>query len=169
MRTESKLMSSCRSLTLCLAVMALGACDQPVDEGKTDSGKADGATADRGRTEGVSGKTVQVKYQGKTRVVDLSKPTPVDFKGAKHARLSDVVQLAALGKTLDSLTADFMSSDGFKPGSKAPCAKLIPVPGNQLVKGYIDPATRNLKWEDSLKWPGCISVRDLSEIWISDK
>jgi hypothetical protein len=37
-----------------------------------------------------------------------------------------------------------------------------------LAKGYIDPATRNLKWDDTLVYPGCMIVKDTAEIVVAD-
>lgn len=178
---------------LLIPLLCAGACDQSVDPGAQDSSvvdsvargdgvKIDGATSDdTGATPDASGSgdqavggdaatnTVKVTYKGNTTVVDLGQPTPVTFEGALHALLSDVVALGVGGKALDSLQADFASSDGFNPGSKSFCASLVPVAGNLFDKGYIDVATRRLRWDAALQYPNCLYVKDLAEITITDK
>ena len=183
------MMSRSRSTHLWLVLTCAGAlfasCDQSVDDGRLDStagdtvaqhdGQAgehpagDGGTADGKAVDGAAGKTVKVTYKAQSTVVSLAQPTPVTFLGTKHARLWDVIQLAVAGVTQDKLTADFVSSDGFKPGSKSNCAGLVPVPGANLAKGYIDVSTRRLSWDPSLGYPGCLSVQDLAEILVADK
>jgi hypothetical protein len=182
-----------RMIGLLIPLLWAGACDQSVDPGAQDSSVADSAvhdtvqadgaatSTDTGATPDASGSgdqaivgdaatnTVKVTYKGNTTVVDLEQPTPVTFEGAPHALLSDVVALGIGGKVLDSLQADFTSSDGFNPGSKSFCADLVPVAGNLLDKGYIDVATHRLRWDAALQYPNCLYVKDLAEITITDK
>lgn len=176
-------------LLVVLLAIWICACDQSVDPGTQDSGVVDSTAIDTqthtdGATPDVTGadgagdqtvadaaakNTVKVTYQGKSVDVDLGQPTPVTFAGAPHALLSDVVALGVSGKALDSLQADFTSSDGYNPGSKSNCASLVPVPGNLFQKGYIDVSTRRLRWDTALQYPSCLNVKDLAEITITDK
>lgn len=173
-----------RPRLLCsLALLLLAACDQSVDEGQPDSASvADSSVADRQLTEtllppdstgpdaSAPGKTVKVSYQGKTVVVDLNKPAPVTFEGTAHARLDEVIKLAQPGITNQTkMTADFTSGDGYKPGTKSNCKALIPVAGAEFARGYIDVASRKLRWDLSLQYPGCLYIKDLAEITLAPK
>jgi hypothetical protein len=136
-------------------------------------GEAGGPLEAGGKPEAGSGKTVDVIYDGKTTAVDLSKPTPVvGTDGNSYARLSDLVLLALPGKALNTLVADFESSEAtgsYKPGSKDNCKNLIPLPGEKMDKGYIHPQSRRLIWDEGLGFPGCMSVKDLAKIILVNK
>ena len=179
------------SLSGLMLVLVLAACDQSVDDGSDsgapdtgpvadtgpgadgvvgpDQGATDGLVADTAAGDASGAQTVKVTYKGQDKVVDLSQPTPVTFEGFPSALLSDVVALAFPGATQDSLTADFMSSDGFKPGTKTNCIGLVPVDGTLFPKGYIDVGTRKLRWDTALAYPGCLYIKDLAEIQLADK
>lgn len=117
----------------------------------------------------VAGLTVNVVYQGETRAADLSKSASVQIGGMAFVVLSDVVTAAFPDIDLTRVAADFQAGDGFRPGSKANCAALIPVPGTLLAQGYISPETRNLAWGDSLQYPGCMRVSDTAQIDLADQ
>jgi hypothetical protein len=121
------------------------------------------------KTEGGAGKTVIVTYGGSTYTVDVTKPQPVTLDGAPYARLSDVVLLALPGKAVANLAADFEGAGGFKPGSKANCATLIPVAGDKLAKGYAQIQSLNMRWDDDLGYPGCLAPKGLVKIILADK
>jgi len=167
------------------------ACDQSVDTGAdgrvpdtlradqgptgeaavADQSAVDGVTTttDGGPTEASAAQTVKVTYKGQDKIVDLSQPTPVTFEGIASAKLSDVIGLAFPSLTQTDLTADFMSSDGFKPGTKSNCTGLLPVPGANIALGYIGLPDRKLRWELSLGYPGCLYVKDLAQIELADQ
>jgi hypothetical protein len=115
------------------------------------------------------GETVQVTYSGRTTTVALSQPTPVTFEGTLHARLSEVVALALPGQAQSALEADFQASDGFRASMKSNCQGVVPVAGTVFTEGYIDINTRKLRWDTSLMYPGCLYVKDLAEILLSEK
>ncbi|MGC4115654.1 MAG: hypothetical protein QM765_13825 [Myxococcales bacterium] len=147
---------------LCGAFLAINACggDQQVVMPDTGTLSPDG---------GASGKSVKVTYNGNSSTVALGQLTTVSLNGVPYAKLADVLAAAIPGKTLDQLRAtDFIGADGFTPNSKTNCATLLPVAGATLAKGYIDPATRNLKWDESLTYPGCMIVKDTAEIIVAD-
>jgi hypothetical protein len=99
---------------------------------------------------GPSGKTVKVTYKGASTDVFLSQATPVVVSGASLDRLSDVVALGLPGKSPAELVAiNFIGSDGYSPQSKGSCAAMLPIAGPTLAKGYVDPVTRNVKWDDA--------------------
>lgn len=173
-----------RAVSLFLVLALIVACDQSVDTGEdggvpdalqADQGPAgEAAVADTSSTDGdlaeaSTARTVKVTYKGQDKVVDLSQPAPVTFEGIASAKLSDVIALAFPNLTQTSLTADFMSSDGYKPGTKSNCIGLLPVPGANIALGYIGLPDRKLRWELSLGYPGCLYVKDLAEIELADQ
>jgi len=158
-----------------LALLAV-ACDQSVDDGgDPDATSADASPAGDGAYElgllpdAAPARTVNVTYNAQDKLIDLAEPTPVTFEGHPSARLSDVVSLAFPAATQADLTADFTAGDGFKPGSKSNCSGLVPVDGADFPKGYVDVATRKVRWELSLAFPGCLYIQDLAEILLADK
>lgn len=146
-----------------LALLLVSACgtEQTIDNPDA------GATPDGGAV----GLLVKVTYNGASTDVDLSTLPTVDVTGVTYVRLSDVVSAAVTTATIDQLTAtNFLASDGFSPSSRPACAALLPIDGNTLLTlGYIDPLTRNLHWDDTLGYPGCLSVTDLTELVVADK
>ena len=162
-----------------LALLPLAGCDQTVDEGTPDSGITPdkGATADQTLTEAgadaatpdaIAGKTVEVVYGGKSVTVPLLKPTSVTFEGTAHARLDHVVALGLPGKDQAKLKADFESSDGYRPSTKSTCDQLVLKAGTVFKQGYLDVQTRKLRWEQSLKYPGCLFVKDVAKVLVTD-
>lgn len=114
--------------------------------------------------------TVLVTYKGSATAVDLAQPTKVSVNGVDYAKLSDVVAIAVTSAAVDQLqVTNILASDGFNPASKPNCAALLPLDGAVLASGYIDPATRNLQWDEALTYPGCMSVTDTAEILVADK
>jgi len=143
---------------------------------------ADSAAVDRGakaeRTvpldgglagEGIAGKSVEVIYLGKSHVVGLNQPKPVMSNGVAYARLSDLVAIALPGKDQTTFGVDFESSDGFKPTNSPNCTTLIPMPGANLAKGYVQVESRLLAWDEDLGYPGCMSPKDVAKILLADK
>lgn len=171
-------------------LLGVAACDQAVEEGKldgrvpdalthldagvtdsgdTDTGARDGTPPDHGKPDLPPSKTVQVVYAGKTAVVGLTQPKSVTFEGTLHAMLADLVGLALPGKDQTRLQADFESSDGYRPSTKSTCNGVVPVAGSLFGKGYVDISTRKLRWDLALKYPGCLYVKDVAKIHLSDK
>jgi hypothetical protein len=142
-----------------LTLLAIGsACGSSGDGGGKDATGNDGPAA----------VTVSVSYQGTSQAVALTGMPTIDVQGAPVVRLSDVVAKAFPAASLDKIQADFRSADGFMPASKDFCKTLIPLKGSLLAQGYIDPVTRNLSWDESLKYPGCMSVTGTAEILVTD-
>ena len=182
-------MQCARGGWLFLALALIVACDQSVDTNAdgsvpdtlradqgpageaavADQGVGDVASTDGSPAEASTAQTVKVTYKGQDKTVDLSQPTPVTFEGIASVKLSDVIALAFPGLTQTDLTADFMSSDGFKPGAKSNCSGLLPVPGANIALGYIGLPDRRLRWELSLGYPSCLYVKDLAEIELADQ
>jgi hypothetical protein len=152
-----------RFASIGLALLLLSACgtvqtiDMP-DAGSTPDG-------------GPAGLLVKVTYNGTSTDVDLSRLPTVVVAGVSFVRLSDVVTAAVTTTTIDLLTVtNFLGSDGFSSVSRPSCVGLLPIDGNTLLTlGYIDPATRNLYWDDTLGYPGCLSVNDVAEIVVANR
>lgn len=116
----------------------------------------------------VEARSVEVTYEGTSAEVDLGSLETVEVNGVDVVRLADVVEAAELGVALADLEFDFVASDGFRPGSSTNCAGLVPVQGAILEQGYIHPASRNLSWDESLDYPGCLRVDDVATIEAAD-
>jgi hypothetical protein len=69
--------------------------------------------------------------------------------------------------SIEEIAADFVAGDGFNPVSSPNCSSIVPVPGANLALGRVTALSRNLLWDDSLDYPGCLDVDDLAEIIIS--
>ncbi|HCF58016.1 MAG TPA: hypothetical protein DFS52_08495 [Myxococcales bacterium] len=138
-------------VALALAALQCLSCGQETDPGTPDAGK-----------------TVKVLWQGASTEVALDGLPTVEVAGTQAVRLTEVIA-GVLGATpVAGLEADFTAADGFKPGSKSTCDGFIPVPGDKLAQGYIDPVSRNLVWDESLQFPGCLRVGDIAEIILTE-
>ena len=109
------------------------ACDQRVSENVDDEPKL-----------------VEVGYSGASYEVALGEIETIAVEGVDVVRLSDVVETATLGVDLADLEFDFVASDGFRSGERSTCVDTVPMPGETLDRGYIDPVTRNLSWDAAL-------------------
>ena len=112
-----------------------------------------------------------MKFEG---FYDLDQPIEkkietIAVEGVDVVRLSDVVETATLGVDLADLEFDFVASDGFRSGERSTCVDTVPMPGETLDRGYIDPVTRNLSWDAALDMPGCVRVRDAAQLLASDR
>ncbi len=128
------------------------ACDQRVSENVDDAPKL-----------------VEVVYSGGSYEVALGEIETIAVEGVDVVRLSDVVETATLGVDLADLEFDFVASDGFRSGERSTCVDTVPMPGETLDRGYIDPVTRNLSWDAALDMPGCVRVRDAAQLLASDR
>ncbi|MGI5860661.1 MAG: hypothetical protein ACOX6T_01240 [Myxococcales bacterium] len=140
-------------LAFALAALQCSSCGQEADPGAPDAG---------------AGKTVKVTWQGASTDVALGGLPTVEVAGAKAVRLTEVVAEVIGSTAVAGLKADFTAADGFKPGSKSTCDGFIPVPGDKLAQGYIDPQSRHLIWDESLQYPGCLHINDTAEIILSE-
>jgi hypothetical protein len=145
-----------RLLTPVLLGLSLVACDQSNTPGTPDAAVS-------------SGPYLKVTYRGADHSVDLSKLAPVVADaGTRSVKLSDVVLSALPGKDLATFTVGFRASDGFDPSTKSTCAGVFPFSGDKLSKGYVDLGTLNLTWAAELQLPGCIHVKSLAQILLTD-
>jgi hypothetical protein len=148
-----------RAVHLALALV-LTACGPIPDLEGSDGG------SDAGTHVGVM---VRVTYEAQSEEVDLTLLDTVQHETVAKVRLSAVVHAGYPELQLDAILADFVASDGFTPGSSFNCDGLVPVYGLRLEDGYLDPETRNLSWDQTLSFPGCMYVDDTEEIQISDQ
>jgi len=122
---------------------------------------------DAGTDANPSGVTIDVKHGASTQTVDLGTLTSFTC-GAVDCVAVDTIVLAAFPTvTISAISADFAGSDGFDPGSSPNCSALVPIPGANLSKGQVTAVTRNLSWDSSLSYPGCLKVSDLAQITIT--
>jgi hypothetical protein len=147
-----------RALALCSAAVAggtLGGCG-PVAE-----------VADAG-DDGGTHSSVLVSVGTEQRPVTLATLSTTEFNGAPHVRL-DRIALAAWSD-LDLAQAqllDMRAGDGFIVSSRGSCQTMLPLAATTMQHGYVEPATRGLRWETNLGFPGCMTVADLAEILIA--
>lgn len=114
--------------------------DQSVDPGAASSGDA----------------VIEVTFEGQSVPVDLGNVTTSTYKDVELVKLSDLWEASGIATDRTTLAFEFVASDGFKPSVK----DCEDVPGDVLDRGYVDPATRNLTWDESLGYGGCYSVRE---------
>ncbi len=137
---------------LALLLIACGD-DQSVNPGNSQNPSTDsGADA--------SGVVVQVSYQGQSMAIDLGTLATTSYKGVNLVKLSDVWTASQINADRTTLEFEFVAEYGFKPSKKG-CADLS---GAVLDKGYIDPASRNISWDESLGFEGCYSVRNTAQM-----
>ncbi|NMC68781.1 MAG: hypothetical protein GYA57_01790 [Myxococcales bacterium] len=133
-----------------LAILAVG-CEQSVSA--DDDAGADGGA-----------RSVTVVFQDAGHEVALGTLPTTVVEGTPVVGLQAVIEAALPGEPTAGLAAGFVGADGFRPESREFCASLVPVAWETLARGYIDPATRDLRWDPALGYPGCMSPRDVAEI-----
>ena len=150
-----------------LALLVFGCGQQYVDPGKDDtSAKVDAGSdsgfdtlADSGEETGSNttpyiGPSITVQYAGQAVEVDIGSIETSIYKGKELVRLSDVWDSSRIDADRQNLFFEFVGSDGFKPSDRG----CDDVPGTALDRGYINPMSRKLTWEESLGFYGCYSV-----------
>ncbi len=142
------------SLFTLSALVFTGCLDQSNDDGDDDPQTGDPVT-------------VEVVFGDVREDVDLSKATLEDVEGENYVTLTSVLQLALPNENLENLTYDFVAGDGFQPLDSTNCEGLIPLTGDLLVNGYIHPTSRNLIWDATLEYPGCLHIKDLAQILVT--
>ncbi|MBN2498743.1 MAG: hypothetical protein JXR96_29400 [Deltaproteobacteria bacterium] len=143
-----------RMTPVAIALAACGAlgCSQSVDEGSQDGGT----------------RSVEVSYGEQAQAIDLGTLQTVQVGGQDLVALDAIVGAAWPELALAAIEADFAAGDGFRPASKSNCAELIPLAGEQLERGYADPQTANLSWDEELGYPGCLHISGLARIELQD-
>lgn len=149
-----------RPLFLAL-VVALSACG-----GMTTTSDAGVPEGDAG-TDAGAGLVLSLVSGATTRTLDLS-TLPTHALGVKTVVGLDAVVHATFPELEGTaFKVGFKASDGFDPASKANCAALLPLAEGLLPKGGIDPLTRNLAWDDTLGYPGCMYVHDCTTLTLT--
>ncbi len=140
---------------LLFVLMALGCDDQDVNDDTDGDVPGDGPT-------------VEVVYGDDTTTVDLSQFEATEIDGEAHVSLADVVMDGAELAPLGDFEFDFAASDGFTPLGSPNCLGIVPLPGEYLTQGQINIDTMRLVWDETLEFPGCLSVKDLAQIIVTD-
>jgi hypothetical protein len=149
-------------------VLACAGCDQSVQPGASDAAVSPGT--DAGGDAAAAGPQLKITYQGTDHSVTVASVAPETLDGGTTAiGLADVVHTALPGKDLTTVTAGFLGSDGFDPATKSNCATLVPISGELLARATIDPTTLNLSWAAELQYPGCLYVKGLAQVTLTDK
>jgi hypothetical protein len=112
--------------------------------------------------------TIEVTQGATTESVDLGTVTSFTCGTGSCVAVDDIILAAFPSATISAITADFVASDGYNPVSSPNCSSLVPVAGSDLELGRVTIPNRNLVWDDSLSFPGCLDVDDLAEIIISE-
>jgi hypothetical protein len=149
-----------------LLALAATACSD--DDGQTP-GSDSGAGSDALVSDGAAGRQVKVVLGQDEKTVDLSTLATVKRNNGDFVSLDTVVKAAFAAQTVSQLQADFESADGFRPAKSPNCTGVVPIGGDKLDKGFIQPDSGNLAWDDSLSLPGCMGVRDVAIIELSAK
>jgi hypothetical protein len=145
-----------------LAVVFVVGCG-PMPAG-VDAGSPDAGGADAG---GDAGLVLTVVSGATTRTVDLAALTTHPL-GVKTVVGLDAVVHATFPELQGSgFKVGFKASDGFDPASKANCMALLPLAESLLPRGGVDPLTRNLAWDDTLGYPGCMYVHDCTTLTLA--
>lgn len=132
-----------------LAAAGLAGCTQTVDTG-------DGADA---------GATVEVTWEGGSTTVALGGLPTSQIVGVDVVALDTIVGAADLPIALADAWLNFVGDDGFEPSEGDYCPEeIIPVDGALASQGGLEPATRNLLWDEALGYPGCMHVDGVATI-----
>jgi hypothetical protein len=112
---------------------------------------------------------VNVTYGGDTQALDLGQARTTNVDGQALVQLASLALEAYPQLALGSIVVNFVAADGFVPANSPNCESLVPVLGMLIELGYIVPETRNLIWDETLQYPGCMSVTDTAEIQLADQ
>lgn len=103
---------------------------------------------------------VNLSFRSQTARVDLRRLPAEPVQGRALVRLARLWD--AGGFSVPPTHLDFVGDDGFRPGSKPKCPEKLA--GAMLQRGYIDPTSRDLVWDEDLKLPGCYRVWGVASI-----
>jgi hypothetical protein len=99
------------------------------------------------------GQSVRVSFDGKAADIVLS---TVPHEGAS-APLTQLWKLAFPSEDAVPLHFDLVGSDGFHPGSRPRCARLLT--GAEIATARIDVVTHDVSFDQGLDLPGCYRVK----------
>jgi hypothetical protein len=99
------------------------------------------------------GPQVSVALDGKHADVVLA---DVPHQGSS-ASLVDVWKVAFPGEDAAPLHFDLVGSDGFRPGSRPACSRLLS--GAEVSAARIDVVTHDVSYDDGVQRPGCYRVK----------
>ncbi len=153
-----------RSRILSLALFVLTGCGAgPASMVDSGAPEGDAGVADAGVDAG-SGLVVSVVSGPNTRTVDLATLSTHSLGVKTVVGLDAVVHATFPERQGTAFRVNFKASDNFDPASKGGCAPLLPLAESLLPRGGIDPLTRNLAWDDTLGYPGCLYVHDCTTL-----
>ena len=179
----------CMSWAVAFVVLsAMGGCSSSSDTSGTPTGGSGGAAGSSGSagSAGLAGSsgsageadadvsdalqagTIAVTYNNNTVVVTVAQAPLMQDGGAAYSLASDVILLAIPNGTIANLAADFVGSDNYDPATKPSCSSFAPVAGASLAQGWIDRSTHDLSWDPALGLPGCMNVKDVAKIVVTD-
>lgn len=104
--------------------------------------------------------SVNVSFEGEVRVLELAELEA----GPSGVSLDEIVTAAWPELDQQGIGVDFIAADGFRPAARSNCLDLIPVPSDLFGSGFLDPETRDLNWEESLDYPGCLHPNNVETI-----
>lgn len=116
-----------------------------------------------------SGPAFSVVYRSTVVEPDLKEAQAVEIGGTTCKGLASVASLAFPHLDLSTVMVDFLASDGFKPAKSPNCTAIVPISGELLEKGCIILPSHDLKWDASLGWPGCMSIKGAVQMELMDK
>jgi hypothetical protein len=99
------------------------------------------------------GPQVSVALEGKQADVVLA---DVPHQGSS-ASLVEVWKVAFPGEDAGPLHFDLVGSDGFRPGSRPSCSRLLS--GAEISAARIDVVTHDVSYDDGVQRPGCYRVK----------
>lgn len=111
------------------------------------------------------GASVDVVHGGEARAVELAALATA----ALGVPLSDVIEESWPELDPAALEVDFIARDGFRPSARSTCQGLVPVPGELLDQGYLEPETANLLWDEALDFPGCLHPDGVATVLLPDR
>lgn len=109
-----------------------------------------------------------VVYLGTEYTVDVLALETTLFEEIQMVKLTDILNATGVETDWTKLYYDFEAKDGFNPRTQYTCDGTIPITGDAIDKGYVDPVSHRLNWDESLGYSGCASVKDLVKIFVND-
>jgi hypothetical protein len=99
------------------------------------------------------GPSVHVTMDGNARDIALASLPHV----GTSALVVDLWKAAFPGEDPLPLHFDLVGSDGFHPGSRPKCARLLT--GSEILGAHVDVVSHDISFDDALGLPGCYRVK----------
>ncbi|MCP4605944.1 MAG: hypothetical protein GY847_36430 [Proteobacteria bacterium] len=111
---------------------------------------------------------VDVTYNDATQTIELTGLATTTIDETEVVVLETIIAEFSHAPVLDSITLNFEGSDGWMPGNSDNCADVVPIEGALASQGGVDVSTLALVWEEAADLPGCMGVKELAVIHITD-